>query len=377
MSHEAYYDYRLEAERRRQINEARVAATTSQYLNTYHDMLAEFQNQGFDNYIPAEMDRLRRDLQVADMQLMVDSFQARETSMEIQAYIYNMRAMARTARIQQEQAEREQRRLEEEALKAQKTETMNAYYSAIKQVKDAAVQNAARMDFAALREKIIAGSVTSREQVESAMVTILAQAEAQATAFKQKAIEEAQREGIEAQIAEAKKRVEESDMDVTKSKKIIKSLDEVLGRSKTVSVQEIQKDLDNIDNQVLQQKVSEDELREAAKSVCNLLRSKGFTIPAGGVKRGDTENEKRILVCGLQSNGHKAMCILSDKGTLQRSFNGYEGSSCLNDMQSFDDDLQKAYSFNLSNKRTIWENPDKIRKGEKPMGNTNTNWGNH
>lgn len=377
MSHEAYYDYRLEAERRRQINEARVAATTSQYLNTYHDMLAEFQNQGFDNYIPAEMDRLRRDLQVADMQLMVDSFQARETSMEIQAYIYNMRAMARTARIQQEQAEREQRRLEEEALKAQKTETMNAYYSAIKQVKDAAVQNAARMDFAALREKIIAGSVTSREQVESAMVTILAQAEAQATAFKQKAIEEAQREGIEAQIAEAKKRVEESDMDVTESKKIIKSLDEVLGRSKTVSVQEIQKDLDNIDNQVLQQKVSEDELREAAKSVCNLLRSKGFTIPAGGVKRGDTENEKRILVCGLQSNGHKAMCILSDKGTLQRSFNGYEGSSCLNDMQSFDDDLQKAYSFNLSNKRTIWENPDKIRKGEKPMGNTNTNWGNH
>lgn len=377
MSHEAYYDYQLEAERRRKINEARVAATTTQYLNTYRNMMEEFLNQGFDNYIPEMMDRLRRDLQVVETELMVDAFQARETSMDIQSYIYNMRGMARTARIQQEEAEREQRRLEEEARKAQKTEAMNAYYEAVKQVKNAAIQNAARQDFAALRNKIVAGTIIGREQVEAEMAAILSQAEAKAAALKQKAEEDAQREGFEAQIAEAKKRVEESDMDATESQKIIKSLDEVLGRSKSAPVQEIQKTLDEIDNQALQQMVTEDELREVAKNVCDLLRSQGFTIPEGGVKKGDVDGEKRILICGLQSNGHKAMCLLSDKGTIRHSFNGYEGSTCLNDMKAFNEKFQSAYSIKLSNERVLWENPDKISKGEKPMGNTNTKWGNH
>lgn len=377
MSHEAFYDYQLEAKRRRQINEARVATTTTQYLNTFRNMMAEFQDQGFDNYIPEMMDRLRRDLQVAETELMVDAFQARETSMEIQAYIYNMRTMARTARIQQEEAEREQRRLEEEARKAQKTEAMNAYYAAIKQVKDAAIQNAARKDFGILRDKIIAGTVTGREQVETIMATILTQAEATAEVFKQKAAEEAKREGIEAQIAEAKKRVKASDMDAAESKKIIKSLDEVLGRAKTAPLQEIQETLNMIDNQALQQMVSEDELREVAKNVCELLRSQGFTIPEGGVKKGDVDGEKRILICGLQSNGHKAMCVLSDKGTIRHSFNGYEGSTCLKDMKAFNEKFQSAYSVKLSNERVLWENPDKISKGEKPMGNTNTKWGTH
>jgi len=375
MSHEAIYTISLEAIRRQQLHEARVKATTTRHFTAYHSMLAEFQQQGFDKLIPEEMNRLRSDISVMESQLMVDVFQARETSREIQGYIYSMRSSGHMLKKMQEEVEREQLRLKEEALKAQKTETMNAFYEAIKQVKNAAVQNAARQDLAELRNKITAGNISSPQQLEREISIILSRAEAKAKALKKKAEEDAQRESVKEQIADAKKRVEESGMDAKESKKIIQSLDEVLGRSKDTPLQEIQETLNQIDDQVLQQQVSEDELREVAKNVCDLLRSQGFTIPEGGVKRGDLDGEKRILICGLQSNGHKAMCILSDKGTLRHSFNGYEGTSCLKDMKNFNEKLQSAYSVKLSDERILWENPDRISKGEKPMGNTDTKWG--
>lgn len=46
-------------------------------------------------------------------------------------------------------------------------------------------------------------------------------------------------------------------------------------------------------------------------------------------------------------------------------------------MKAFNEKFQSAYSVKLSNERVLWENPDKISKGEKPMGNTNTKWGTH
>lgn len=378
MSHEASYTYKLEKAIKQHIQAARVANTTRDYLANFRQMLQAFEEQNFDNFIPAAMDRLRSDIGRIESLLEVDPFSAREISMGIQGFIYNMRGEANTVRREQQEAERERRRLEEEERRAQKTEAMNAYYEGVKQVKNAAVQNAARGDFAILREKIVSGDVANRAMVEAELESILKSAVRNATEAKKKAEEQAKREGIEAQIAEAKKRVEQSDINAAESQKIIKSLDEVLGRNKNAEapVEEIQQALNQIDNQVLQQRVTEDELMEATRKVCSLLRLQGFAIHEGGIKRDDVDGEKRILICAMQSNGHKALCMLSDKGTLRRSFNGYEGSGCLKDMKNFNDELQRAYSIALSDKRVLWKNPDKISKGEKPVGNANNKWSN-
>ena len=44
--------------------------------------------------------------------------------------------------------------------------------------------------------------------------------------------------------------------------------------------------------------------------------------------------------------------------------------SCLKDINSFETDLEDIYGFKLSDKRVLWENPDRIKKGsrENPTG---------
>lgn len=364
MSYEIDSLFSIRRERKQAIAAARVAATTETYLNNFRKMFADFEAQHFDQYIPGQMQHLRTQLAAAERELTSNPFAARETSMSIQDFIYNLRPIAREVKRQHDEAERERIRREEEERKAQKTESMNAFYEAIKQIADAAVQNAARADLATLRSKIVSGSITSPQQVNTVIASILETATVKAEAYKQKALENAKREGLEAQITQAKEQLQQENISSKVKEEQMKTLDELLNRSKNDDVEEMQKQLNDVNEKLLNQKISEDELLEAASYICDTLKSQGYNIPENAVTLEEVDGEKRIRVYALRSNNDDILCEVSDKNVLHYAINDQEFSMCLKDKQNFGSYLQQAYSIDLSDERIIWENPDRISKGE-------------
>lgn len=370
MSFEITSSYQLRRERQQEIAAARVAATTASYLANFQRMLAEFEQQDFDKYIPSEMTRLRNALAQAQMEQLRSPFEARNISMTIQNFIYNMRPMAREIKRQQDEAERERLRREEEERKAQKTETLNAFYEGIKQIKDAAVQNAARPDLAPLRSKIVSGSIHSTAQVKTAMDSIVKQAQQKAEILKQQAQEKAQQEGMMVQIAQAREQLQQENINSKVKEEQLKTLDEILNRVQDSTIEEVQKNLQTVNDALLKQKISEDELLETASYVCETLRAQGYGIPEDGVAMEEINGEKRIHVYGLRSSNDDAYCEISDRNELHFATKNQEFTMCLKDKENFGNYLQQAYSIDLSDERVLWENPDRISKGEMELPDT-------
>lgn len=347
----------------------RVTATTTNYLERYKRMLAEFEQQHFDEYIPDQMDRLRSTLKRAQQEMQASPFEARTISKTIQNFIYEMRPLARDIKHQRDEAERERMRREDEERKAQKTEAMNTYYEAIKQIKDAAVQNAARPDLATLRSKIVSGTITSAAQVKSAMDSIVVQAQQKAEVFKQQVLANAKREGVQTQIAQAKEDLQQETINSKAKEEQLKTLDEILNRSKESPVEDLQNDLQNANEALLKQKISEDELLEATKYVCETLKAQGYNIPEEGIALEEVNGEKCIRVYGIRNNGDDALCEVTDGNKIRFANKNQEFTMCLKDKENFGSYLQQAYSIDISDDRVIWENPDKISKGEKDIPN--------
>jgi hypothetical protein len=154
MSYSSEVAYRIAAEAKRLANMQRVRNTTQNFLNRYRGMLNDFLRDRLDDFIPGEIEHLKSQLNEADHLLANDPFTAREVSQSIQSYIHGLRHIARENQFQQEQAYRERQRQEEEERQTKKTAAMSAYYTAVRKISGAAVQNFAKAELTEIRKDV-------------------------------------------------------------------------------------------------------------------------------------------------------------------------------------------------------------------------------
>ena len=119
MSRSLEYSYNVAREKRREMNEQRVRNNTQSFYQQYSDRLRRMASQGYDNYIPREMNRLRSDLSNLSMLLSVDPFRARDVSMQIGSYIRNMDSLGYAAKQRFQESENRRRQAEYEARQAE------------------------------------------------------------------------------------------------------------------------------------------------------------------------------------------------------------------------------------------------------------------
>jgi len=108
--------------------------------------------------------------------------------------------------------------------------------------------------------------------------------------------------------------------------------------------------------------------RESITAIAGTLNNLGFIVSK---PRLINEGEKDIVLIKAQRPaGQECTFKVTKDGSMEYSFEKYEGATCKKDIDSFLPKLEQVYGIKLSNERVIWENPDKISKDarQSPTG---------
>ena len=107
------------------------------------------------------------------------------------------------------------------------------------------------------------------------------------------------------------------------------------------------------------QNVVDESLRQSAvKSIIKSIKEKGFIVEKKNIrKKGDM-----VTIVALKPGNQRAEFSIDLDGKFVYRFDGYEGKACEKDISSMEEDLEKIYGIKIKDKKTTWENPDKLTK---------------
>ena len=127
------------------------------------------------------------------------------------------------------------------------------------------------------------------------------------------------------------------------------------------NIENVVKDVEIIDKETDDIRITEEVRKEVVKSIIKSLKGSEFEVSAPELIKDDNGGIVRIIA--KKPSGKRAVCKVGLNGKLEYIFDNYEGLTCVKDIDKFNKDLEEIYSIKLSDKKVLWENPDKISKG--------------
>ena len=387
MSRSAEYDYYLaqkrareierqirqarqqaEYEARRRANETRIRNNTEQFYQRYLQQYEDMRSQGFETYMPNEMERLRSDLSQIRSLLYSNPGAARDVSFRIGEYIHSMyrdgHAAEREYRRREIEAERQRQEAERAERLRKQGEINDAYYDLVSGIQDQAVINFAAKELSELRQKAL-DSVTSMSvsDLRQHAERIIAQAQAKASEWEDQSKKKEEQQVVTERLQMmqeqlTQKKVEDQEKAQVLMKQISALQEQISSDSKPQP--EIEQELAKIESDMDDTLISEDVRREAVKSVFLSLKKQGFQVKPPQLVQDQNHNYVRIVA--QKPSGKRVQCRLDLHGKLVYKFDEYEGMTCLKDIERFNVELEQVYSISLSDERIIWENPDRLSK---------------
>lgn len=387
MSRSAEYDYYLaqkrareierqirqarqqaEYEARRRANETRIRNNTEQFYQRYLQQYEDMRSQGFETYMPNEMERLRSDLSQIRSLLYSNPGAARDVSFRIGEYIHSMyrdgHAAEREYRRREIEAERQRQEAERAERLRKQGEINDAYYDLVSGIQDQAVINFAAKELSELRQKAL-DSVTSMSvsDLRQHAERIIAQAQAKASEWEDQSKKKEEQQVVTERLQMmqeqlTQKKVEDQEKAQVLMKQIVALQEQISSDSKPQP--EIEQELAKIESDMDDTLISEDVRREAVKSVFLSLKKQGFQVKPPQLVQDQNHNYVRIVA--QKPSGKRVQCRLDLHGKLLYKFDEYEGMTCLKDIEQFNVELEQIYSISLSDERIIWENPDRLSK---------------
>ncbi len=387
MSRSAEYDYYLaqkrareierqirqarqqaEYEARRRANETRIRNNTEQFYQRYLQQYEDMRSQGFETYMPNEMERLRSDLSQIRSLLYSNPGAARDVSFRISEYIHSMyrdgHAAEREYRRREIEAERQRQEAERAERLRKQGEINDAYYDLVSGIQDQAVINFAAKELSELRQKAL-DSVTSMSvsDLRQHAERIIAQARAKASEWEDQSKKKEEQQVVTERLQMmqeqlTQKKVEDQEKAQVLMKQIVALQEQISSDSKPQP--EIEQELAKIESDMDDTLISEDVRREAVKSVFLSLKKQGFQVKPPQLVQDQNHNYVRIVA--QKPSGKRVQCRLDLHGKLLYKFDEYEAMTCLKDIEQFNVELEQVYSISLSDERIIWENPDRLSK---------------
>lgn len=380
MSRAHEYNYRLEAEIRQQIYNQRVRETTTGFYERYLEQYENMKRQGFEEFIPNEMSRLRNDLESLSNLLVINPKLAREESFEIGTYIHSMHKLGRSAIRDFDQTESIQMAELKKEMKENKSEILDYYYQIINVLKDPVVRDFAAISLKQLKKKISTKDNISNDElkklkrvVDLEMEKIITKAEIKADKWKEERLEEQSIE-VDMEVLESvEKYIQENGTENNEKnyqflEKIRRFKSQVINGGEIDVSSEVKNIIEEVDTAFIE----ESERRAVVKAIVESLRAQEFSVQMPKLVKDEKNNYVKIV--GKKPSGKQAECRVDVTGTLRYKFDKYEGMTCLKDVEQMNVDLEKIYSVNLSDERVIWENPNRISKDSKPLTSNNTRW---
>lgn len=404
-------NYSVSREMRRAARLNSIRNTTTPFLERYQAQLREMKERGLADLIPAEYSQACKSLEQAFADLEADPENSMKISRMLGKNIYDMfqyskvlreknyekrrqeQAAARAEQRRQRdearmriEAERKKQREEAERIKQernaaakmraeqqlaeQKRRTMlkeehiafmDYVQSAIAEImKDPITADFAESNAMALQSEYESLSKTSenhaalKQSFSNEFAALLKTSQENAAAWKSKRMESGKKESVSQQI-EANK---EAMTAVSESEELKKLIDNLNSLKENVEAGRISCEAAETKiNETMQQysNLAEEEAvqRETAKAIKESIENAGFSITS------EEEEDGYLKITGSRLSGAEAIFMIDAKGRMKYSFEGYEGSSCKNDIEQVIPRLMDIYGISFSD-RKIWQNPDMI-----------------
>jgi hypothetical protein len=359
-------------EQRRIAEEARlnrIRETTTRFVNQHKNKFADLERQSLTRYMPSEFDNIHKQLQKIDSLLRNNPEAAMELSWKIGAELSSLPALAREAKREFEEKEKQRQQELAEMRKQATTELGQFLQSLLDGITDPIEADYAFEQLKKVQKQYAGRSVTPQElaifkgEITQQIQEIRNEAVRKAAAWKEQKtkvnVKETQKTAIE-MIEENIKQEQSVNPQLVQ---------EVLANLAALKKQAVDKNLSN--EEVLQQAAAEAQKIEdvvadetsrkiVVRSIMESLQKTGFVV--SNPKRERNEKDEVVILARKPAGAEASFRVTADGG-LTYKFDHYEGQKCKTDIKEVEELLDDVYGIELSDKRILWENPDKIKKG--------------
>lgn len=107
--------------------------------------------------------------------------------------------------------------------------------------------------------------------------------------------------------------------------------------------------------------IIDERLRKSAiQAIVKSISEKGFIVEKKNIRL--IRETNTVKITAMKPGNQKAEFFVDLDGRFNYRFDGYEGRACEKDIEPFEEDLERIYGINIRERKTIWDNPDKITK---------------
>ncbi|MEI0526470.1 hypothetical protein R4K54_11145 [Brachyspira murdochii] len=374
MSQEHQYSYRLEREKQKKLERENSIRDVMNAIIRHKKAIQNIINEGLNKYVSLQ----NINIEIQDIERIVssDPLAARDLSYRVGSDIHYLRNEALSRKREEERIIREQKNKNKEAI-------LDYFNKTIMSIDDIILIDFARDKFDNLRDELLNDEgVTDIEmnvyskKIESRVKNIIDEANSNAGEWRAKKEKEREKRVLQTKIEDIednlKKENIESKENIEKRDKLLKQIEaaKLSLNSDNVSenIESIVKDVEIIDKETEDIRITEEVRKDVVKSIIKSLRGNEFEVSAPELIKDD--NESIVKIIAKKPSGKRAVCKVGLNGKLEYTFDNYEGLTCVKDIDNFNKDLEEIYSIKLSDKKVLWENPDKISKGALDINNT-------
>jgi chromosome segregation ATPase len=375
MSEWATYTFQLDPGTERKLRLDRIRSNTRRYYNSYRKLYDQMVRDGYDQFLPDEFDRVQNDFNAIDASLDADPETASNISRQVGNYITQLQALARDAKREFELREQQRRRQLEQQRQQARSELEMFLHEQIISFKDPIVRDFAYEQLRTLQKEYSEKDIEpqfvrkEKETLKRQLQSIRIEAESKAEQWKQQKKEQTR---IEAQRAAFDIHCQNIAEDENENPKAIqevltntKAIQDKLKQGIVLKQEEFQEQLQLAVKKADEAVMDEQCRKETVRAIINSLRKAGFVVDTP--RRYKDESSDEVVVKARKPAGNQAeIRVTTDRGFLYK-FDRYEGISCKKDIDKVLPMLQDIYGIKLSDKRVLWQNPDRISTTARPL----------
>lgn len=365
MSHYDSYNYELERRRQEQLARQNVQRDVMNAIARHRQSIQNIINEGLGKYVSVQ--NINIEIQNIERIANSDPFTARNLSYQLSSDINYLRNEALNRKREEERIIREQKNKNKQAV-------LDYFNKTISAINDIILIDFAKDKFNALRYELMNDEgVTDKEmnvqskRIESRIKSIIDEANSNAGEWRAKKEKEREKRVLQTKIEDIednlKKENIESKENIEKRDKLLKQIEAAKESLNNASdnIENVIQDVEAIDKETEDIRITEEVRKDVVKSIIKSLKGSEFEVSAPELIKDDNGGIVRIIA--KKPSGKRAVCKVGLNGKLEYTFDNYEGLTCVKDIDKFNKDLEEIYSIKLSDKKVLWENPDRISKG--------------
>lgn len=364
------YKYRQRQQRQEYLN--RVQSKTREFYQRYMEVMSDMCFQGIDQVIPTEFAQLTQELDKLKLLICNNPEEAREMSIALGNEVYGLRRLANTAKTRLSKQLELERRHEEERLQKKNEQSEKLWRSLKTTFNDPIERDFAFNDLIKLESEYID---LSEDELNLRISDIKQRANVLAQEWKNKQ-QETSLQDTQIEVLDAYQEQLKTDLNQNPEKlqTILNSLQDsrdFLDKGGMLSTEDLQSSI-NAQVSEADEVVTDERCRQiTVKGIIDSLRQQGFQVDNPKLFKDNQRDE--VVIQAKRISGRQSKFTVSLDGSFSYKFENYEGMACKDDIEKILPKLQDIYGIELSDKKVIWENPDRNLRSARSIDNPNNN----